>query len=63
MSLDQDFERIVGWFARLNGGVDEMRNDQASAEAALASAEYELDQMRQDIAAVKLAPLTLNKVA
>ncbi len=63
MSLDQDFERIVGWFARHTGGVDDMRNDQASAEAALASAEYELDQMRRDLAAVRLDPLVLAKVA
>jgi hypothetical protein len=63
MSLDQDFERIVGWFARLNGGVDEMRDGQATTQAMLDSAEYELDQLRRDVAAVSLEPLVLGKVA
>lgn len=63
MSFDQDFERIVGMFARLTGGVDEMRNEQASAEAAVARAEYELEQMRRDIASVRLEPLVLRKAS
>jgi hypothetical protein len=63
MPLDQDFERIVGMFARLNGGVDHMRTGQAETEAMLASAEYELDQLRRDLDKVKLEPLGLPKVA
>lgn len=61
MPLEEDFERIVGMFARLNGGVDHMRVGQATTEAMVASAEYELDQLRRDIASVKLAPLVLRK--
>ncbi len=63
MPLDEDFERIVGLFARLTGGVDHMRDGQAATEAMLASAEYELEQVRRDLDRVRLAPLVLNKVA
>ncbi len=62
MPLDEDFERIVGLFARLNGGVDHMRAGQATTEAMLASVEYELEQLRRDVDSVKLAPLP-RKVA
>lgn len=60
MPLDEDFERIVGLFARLTGGVDHMRSGQESTEAMLASVEYELEQMRRDVDLVKLEPLTLK---
>lgn len=63
MPLDQDFERIVGWFARINGGVDEMRDGHATTQAMLDSAEYELEQLRRDVAAVRLAPLPRGKAA
>lgn len=63
MPLDEDFERIVGWFARFNGGVDHMRVGQATTEAMVASAEYELDQLRRDIASVRLEPLVLRKAS
>ena len=54
MSLDYEFERIVGWFARFNGGVDHMRTGQASTEAMLARVEYELEHMRREVTRVKL---------
>lgn len=63
MPLDEDFERIVGWFARLNGGVDQMRDGQATTEAMLASVEYELEQVRRDVEKVRLQPLPFPKVA
>lgn len=62
MPLDEEFERIVGLFARLNGGVDHVRTGQATTEAMLASVEYELEQLRRDVDQVKLAPL-VRKVA
>jgi hypothetical protein len=56
MPLDEEFERIVGWFARHTGGVDHLRSDHATTEAMIARAEYELDQLRRDVAEVKLDP-------
>lgn len=63
MSLDYEFERIVGWFARLSGGVDHMRTGQATTEAMLASVEYELEQMRREVTRVKLDEPENSKAA
>lgn len=61
MPLEDDFERIVGRFARHTGGVEEMREDHAASKAMIARAEYELQQLQRDLASVQLEPLLFRK--
>lgn len=63
MSLEQEFERIVGWFARHTGEVEDARSGHASSEAMIARAEYELQQVQRDLARVQLALLVLKRSA
>lgn len=54
MDLDTEFQRIAGWLKSQNSGVERVQAAVASTETLLASAEYELAQLRRTFAKVRL---------
>lgn len=54
MDLDKEFTRIAGWFSAQWTNVEAVQSAVNSTETLLASAEYELAQVRRSFAKVQL---------
>ncbi len=56
MNKDTEFARILDWSDRLNSSVAAAKVDHNSTANLVASAEYELQQLRRHLSTVQVAP-------